>query len=197
MPVHAPSKLRGGHATESSPAGAATPVSSPPPPPPPTHPTLAPPTCALISMRPVGLKRMGWLPPWCPNASLKVLAPKAWPSTCTMGMNRNRNRTTGVGLRLATIQGKAGVIRRPAAAAAGRGGRGATAAATMHASHAAGCRLHAAPPPPTHTHLVSHAYAKHGLLPQDLLRVLNSIGHSGGVTLRAGSRAGNHSSAVS
>jgi hypothetical protein len=29
---------------------------------------------------PEGL-RMGWLPPWCPNFSLKVVPPTAWPRT--------------------------------------------------------------------------------------------------------------------
>ena len=38
---------------------------------------------AVINVRPVGVLRSGWLPPWCPNLSLKVVAPNAWPSTCS------------------------------------------------------------------------------------------------------------------
>ena len=29
----------------------------------------------------MGAKRMGWLPPWCPNLSLKVVPPSACPSS--------------------------------------------------------------------------------------------------------------------
>lgn len=46
----------------------------------------------MTQRAPVGVCRSGWLPPWCPNLSLKVLPPSAWPITYSQDRQQPSDR---------------------------------------------------------------------------------------------------------